>query len=327
MNELKSLPAFLGKALLGDPALRLATLTAWLDPAHFYPEEYVEDYPYYADRFHDEDGQAALMYALGIARRCFPEVYAVTVQRIRRGDTRRQVTQFYCAALNTRYPHVELWDIEDMLYGVPCQWAGLEPLSPEFVTDHPELVALLADFGIAPQEHTSSLSQEAIYTCVDDTDFEMAACCASPLIHSMVALDGQPWADIAFLLMWLFSASGNSLVDHSPDSYWDAGFEPLEWEPDTLQLVDEAHRQAAIVLGAARRGLDILQKDVTMRNALRRNVKRVKGALEREDHDVKPIRLNWPPWNGAERAEECRPGDAESDAALLLLRRSYAQDD
>jgi len=327
MSDLQALPAFLMRGLASDPTLALAVTAAWLDPGHFFPEEYTEDYIAYADRYRDDDPACALMFALGVARRCFPEVYAGTVQRIRAGDSHRQVTTFYCAALSERYPHIELWGIEDMIYGVPCQWAGLEPCGPEFVDEHPQLVALLADFGVAPREHTSSLSGEALYVCIAEADYELAYRRATPLIHSLIAQDAQPYGDLAFLLMWLFSASGNSLVDHSYDSYADAGFEPLEWEPDTLQLVDEAHQQAEIILQAAQRGLEHLQADDALRAALRRNVQRVSKALERNKNDVKRIRLDWPGRAGPGRAEDGAPGETGPDAALLQLRACYAPDD
>lgn len=323
MNELQSLPAFLMQGLAGDPTLALALTAAWLDPAHFFPQEYTEDYIAYAD-YHD-DPEGALMFALGVARRCFPEVYTGTVQRIREGDDSRDASDFYCAALNERYPHIDLSHVDDMIYGVPCRWEGLEPCSQEFIEEHPDLVSVLAEFGAVPGERR--LYDSTTYVCIEEADYESAYRIAAPLIHSLIEQDAQPYADMAFLLMWLFSASGNSLIDHSYDSYYDAGFEPLEWEPDTLQLVDEAHRQAEIILEAALRGLQILQADDALQDAFQRNVRRLSRALERNENHVNRIRLDWPRWTGPGRAEDGGPGETSPDAALLQLRDCYAPED
>lgn len=315
MTDLQALPAFLRGALLGDVTRSLALAAAWLDPLRL--EDTDPEFPFY-EEVHD-DPQAALLMALGIARRCFPGIYASALALARQGQGLQQLADHYCAAVSLLYPHIALWELADMLYGVPCRWAGLEPCGPDFPNNHPELVDLLADFGVTPQQEQHAIAPEHTFTCIAEADYEQAYSVARPIINSLLAQAAQPYGDLACLLLWLFSASGNSLIDLSYDAYYDAGFETLDWEPGILQDVNEAHQQAGVILEAAGNGLLVLQTDTPLRAAFRRNIQRVKTAHERKQTDV---RFHWP-----RRAANGARGDPGADPVLLLLRDAYAPDD
>lgn len=315
--ELKSAPALLAQAMQGDVTLSLALAAAWLDPLRFFEPGWGEEA--YGD---EEDPDALCLYALGVARRCLPVTYCELVEGLRGGWGLRQVEGAFRAGLRRAYPHLELSSLEDLLYGVPLPFAGLEVASPDFLTEHPRLAALLAGcFDLHPAAVPATRWQGA-YRAIDEGDFDALRPLAERLIRSLIAQDRQPYADLAFLLMVLFSCTGSSLLDSSADAYFDAGFEPLEWEPETLAMADEACREAALVLEAAGRALDLLEEDEALSRALHSNIAALRAAERMGD-----VTLHWPDGHRARGAEPGAAGDAGADAALVFLRDCYVQAD
>lgn len=314
MTTLHMLSQFLAATLRQDPALTLAQAVAWLDPILLYPillypEEDALDALYYSDI----DDEAALTYALSVARRCFPEIYVETIRRIRAGWDYGQITNFYCDALAECHPYIDLCYLHDMAYGIPCQWEGVELSLLRFPDEHPDLAAFLQGFfDITPHSNRSGY-------CFDAVDVEMAHKIAVPITQSLIREMRQPCADLAFLMMWIFGTSGNSLIDCSREEYYDYGHEPLDWEPDTLKMVDEAHAYAAIILSAAKRGLGLLQTNDAIAETFRHNVTRIETALKRENTHA---HINWPRW-----ADTSASGGTDADATLVHLRHYYAPED
>lgn len=324
LAELQAAPAFLVRAMQQDVALSLAQAAAWLDPLHFLDPELVEDT--YYDGAYEEDPDALVLFALGVARRCFPATYCALVDGLRAGRDFRQVESAFAEGVRAAYPHIELDSLYDMVYGVPLPFVGLDVPAPDFLDAHPDYAALLSEFfDLEPTAARPGGWREA-YQVIDDDDFEALRSLAGPLIHSLIAQDRQPCADLAFLLMYLFSCTGNSLLDFSADTYWDAGFEPLEWEPERLDMADEACREMVIVLDAAERAMQLLAIDEELSRALKNTIAALKAAERNEDGND-PVALNWPDGYRAGGAEPGDPGDTGPDAALVFLRSAFAEAD
>jgi hypothetical protein len=324
LAELQTAPALLMQAMQRDVALCLAQAAAWLDPVRFIDPDLVEDALYTGA--YEEDPDSLTLYALTIARRCFPALYCELVEGLRAGWDFHQVEAAFSAGIRRTYPHIELESLYDLVYGVPLPFAGLDVTTPEFLDEHAGYAALLEEyFGLQPVTVPATRWREAC-PVIDESNFDAARPIVERLVRSLIAEDRQPCADLAFLLMYLFSCTGNSLLDFSINAYCEAGFEPLEWEPETLGVANEACRETVIVLDAVDRARKLLAEDEAISDALKANIAALKAA-ERKEHVCDNIALTWPEGHRAGGAEPGAPGDTGPDACLLFLRDCYAQTD
>ncbi|MBN1121799.1 MAG: hypothetical protein JXJ17_12025 [Anaerolineae bacterium] len=319
-QELQTVPAFLMHAMQNDVRISLANTAAWLDPLRLLEPGLIEEA--YFDGAYEEDPDALAMYALSVARRCFPSVYCELVEGLRAGWDFRQIESAFCAGLRRAYPHLELEALYDMVYGVPLPFVGLDVTSPEFLDDHPDYAALLADtFDLHPVS-TPATRWRNPYAVINENNFDAQQPIARHVIKSLIAQDCQPCADLAFLLMFLFSCTGNSLLDFSANAYWEVGFEPLDWEPDALSMTDEACREMTIVLYAVGRSMQRLAEDDALSSALKTNIAALKAAERIEN-----VALNWPDGHRSGSLEPGAPGETGPDSCLLFLRHCYAETD
>jgi hypothetical protein len=159
---------------------------------------------------------------------------------------------------------------------------------------------------------------------IPNADFEAASNIARPVIRSLVAQDCQPYADLALMLLYLFSLTGNSLLDTTADDYWEAGCEPLFWEREQLEMAQEASRETRIVLDATNRALRLLDKRLDIAEALIHNIAASRAALERNEPHVT---FDWPRRGRTRRAGKGARRGTGPGACLLLVRDCYAQED
>jgi hypothetical protein len=323
-QELQNAPVFLMQSLQADPRLSLAQMTAWLDPLRLIGPDLVDEV--YYDAVHAEDPDALALYALSIARRCFPATYCQMARELHTSKSFNQVEKTFCAGIRRVYPDIQLNSLYDMVYGIPLPFMGLDVTSAEFITDHPDYATLLTDyFALTPKEFPST-HWRGPGSAIDDDQFDAIRPIAQRLITSLIAQDRQPYADLAFLLMYLFSCSGNSLVDFSANDYWESGFEPLPWEPEELKMASEACRELVIVLDAAERAMDDLVEDHELRQTLKTNIAALKAA-EREKDVRDNIALRWPERPRSRGAQPGTPRETDPQSALVFLRSAFTEAD
>jgi len=335
LSELQQAASGLARGMAQDTTLGLAMIAAWLDPLRFISQtDYLEDL--YGN---EEDPETLMRFALNVARDCSPRLYAEMVQGLRDGWTFEQFEEAFCASLKRLYPHIPLHGVYDMIYGVPVEFCGLEPTDPEFASQFPKFAAVLDRFfcvrplpqrGSWPMDEREEIPESAL----------IEACnVARPVIRSLVAEDRQPYADLALLLLYLFSITDNSLLDMSDEVYWDSGLEPLPWEHDSLEMANEACQQARIVLDAADRALSVLESEQDIARALTNNIAAVRAVLaRRQDSEVAGtssglerkethVHLNWPARNRPRRTPTSYLRTTGADSAFLLVRDCYRERD
>ena len=154
-QELQEAPVFLMQSLQADLRLSLAQMTAWLDPLRLIGPDLVDEV--YYDAVHAEDPDALVLYALNIARRCFPATYCQMVKELQASSSFNQVEKTFCAGIRHVYPDIQLHSLYDMVYGVPLPFMGLDVTSAEFIAEHPDYVTLLTDtFDLTPKEFSTT---------------------------------------------------------------------------------------------------------------------------------------------------------------------------
>jgi|GEM_PF-1704290 len=323
-TELQTLPSFLMGAMQDDTRLSLAHAAAWLDPLRLLDPDLVEEA--YYDGIYEDDQDALMLYAFSVARRCVPEAYCSMVAELRSDLSFSQVEASFCKGIREVYPYLELESLYDMVYGVPLPFVGLEVTSSEFPGEHPDYAAVLARVFDLEIVEIPATRWRGATSAISEARLELVQPAARYLIKLLIALDRQPFADLAFLLMYLFSCTGNSLLDFSTDEYWDAGFEPLGWYADMLQTANEACREMVIVLDAAERAMQLLSEDEEIVNALKTTIAVLKAAERIEDGD-EPIALQWPERHWAGSLGSGASGDTDPELALAFLRDCYVQTD
>ncbi len=274
MNDLLAVQIFLSCTLLTDPRLALASVTAWLDPVYLMGD--VEDTV-------DLDEADDVRVALQICRACFPQAYAEANQLLWQGADEFTLRRYVLDGINAGLV-APLDDLEQVRYGPPIEGMGLCLDDPEFRDAFPDLADVLADFGLDPEDGLA--------------DFQVAQQIARHLADSLEETAKPALMNIAHLLNWLFSMSGNTLVDMSMEDIWDSGMDMPDWTPDDVAFVNEMTREARQILDAATAGEKVLHADPTLRAAFRQNIDRVKQALHRQgtrrSHDRLSLDLQWP---------------------------------
>jgi len=219
MDILHQTYSVLVSAMLYDPLLALANAVCWLDPLWETSD----------DDVYDEGDGVGL--ALCITRSAFPDIYAGAVERIRSGAAEKELDSFICGAISQR--GIPLDNLEFLGYGIPLTACGIELSDPDLYAARADLLPLVNLFGIRPEPgHYSVEVPDCAYTA------------GRIIADSLVQQDDERLKQVGWALDWLFSCSGNTLVDCDNDSLWE--LEPLSWEAEevafAVELIQESER-------------------------------------------------------------------------------------
>jgi hypothetical protein len=245
MNVLTATYAQLSAALTADPLLLLASAVATFDPYWNMTED-------------DEYEPDPLDIALHVTRDAFPDVYAEAVGQIGLGAAYADLDRLICKAITVR--GIPLDDLYMMNWGIPLQACGAELTEPEFYEAHLDLLPVLALFGIVPPE------DEAEPFIVPERAYDIGRTLALNLLEQ----DDPALRQVGWLLGWLFSCTGNSLVDCSDEASND--FEPLAWSTENVEFAVEIIGEADEIMGDAMSGLQKLIATPSLHSALQRNI-------------------------------------------------------
>ena len=293
MNTLLETYAGLATAMLDDPFLALANAVAWLDPLWQMPDE---------DGYEaGEDAELAL-YTL---RSIFPEIYVGAVEQIRADVTYAQLDSFICRAVEQR--GIPLDSLECIPYGIPLPAYGVELAEPDFYTSHPDLARLLVLFAVCPEPDECPVE-------IPDEAFTVGR----TLANSLLKQTDERWKQVGWALAWLFSCSGNSLIDCDDETL--AEYQPMPWDEDNVAFAVEMIEEAEGILRDVDAGLKLLEADPDAFRALRDNVRHVCNRCTKgKEPDYEPrLRLHWPPLDRGAN------GAAVAGVELLQLRGDAA---
>ena len=267
MNDLLCTHVLLADLMHADPLLCLAHAVVWLDPLWSSSDEFEDD--------------NSLRHALHVTRTAFPEIYAGAVERLKLGANERELDRYLCAEITKR--GIPLEDMDALGYGIPLYAHGIDLANPEVVAMRPDLLPLVEAFGIDP---------EAAYT-VGVPDIVYIA--GRMVADSLVQQDDPLWRQVGWALAWVFSCSGNTLVDFDDEAL--AEIQPLTWESEDVAFAMELIEEANGILLDADAGLKLLETQPRALQGLTDNVKYIyqkltkKKGKQREPH----IRLEWTP--------------------------------
>lgn len=273
MTELLQLQELLVTGMSTDPALCLANAVAWLDP---FWGEFIEEDDDYA-------GDGGLGLALRVVRSSFPAIYVEVIEQLRERHSWDDIDRFVCREIEKL--GIPLENLEWMGYGIPLPSYGVRLEEPDFYESHPDLIPILALFGIDPTANDETLDvPESVH-----------------LVGQFIAEDLEQHPDeryrqLSWLMQWLFSCSGNSVIDLDYDSMCE--YQPLSWDKDDLDFAIAIIREADEIVQEALKGLAFLQSTPEVFAALNNNVQRIHKTLSKypkeNRHDKPRVRCVWP---------------------------------
>lgn len=270
MTALLDAATLLSSLLQTDITLALAQAAAWLDPGMLIS---------------DEDQDDTIAYTLSICRRCFPDVYATALHHLRNGASEIQLDHILCEGIGG-YLVVDVQSTHELQFGIPWQAVGVDLYDMESVREHqPQLISVATWFGVK-----------------DDSSFDSARRIAEVLIQSIEPFENSDMhKDLANLLRWAFSLSGNTLVDYTDEELYDMGTEPLMWEIDQILYANEIQQEAYDMVESAEWGLTLLESNSEWRDLLLHNIR----LLERSLRNVS--RLRWSTDVGDNHSDPANP--------------------
>jgi hypothetical protein len=293
MSDLLDTFGLLAAAMLDDPLLALANAVAWLDPLWETSD----------DDVYDEGDGVGL--ALCITRSAFPDIYAGAVERIRSGATEKELDSFICGEISQR--GLPLDNLEFLGYGIPLTACGIELSDPDLYAARSDLLPLVDLFGIRPEPgHYNVEVPDCAYTA------------GRIIADSLVKHEDERLKQVGWALAWLFSCSGNTLIDFDDESL--AEIPPLTWDENDLAFAIELIEEANGIMGDVSAGLTLLEENPSFFAALEANVQRTYKTIGKQKgkQNEPRIRLEWPPLIAG------GDGTALADPELLQLRRDAA---
>jgi hypothetical protein len=293
MNELLDTFGLLAAAMLDDPLLALANAVCWFDPLWESNDEDVYD-----------EGDSVGM-ALCITRSAFPDIYAGAVERIHSGTSEKELDTFICGAISQR--GIPLDNLEFLGYGIPLTACGIELSNPDLYAARADLLPLVDLFGIRPEPgHYNVEVHDCAYTA------------GRIIADSLVQQEDEHLKQVGWALSWLFSCSGNTLIDFDDESM--AEIPPLSWDENDLAFAIELIEEAKGIMVDVTAGLERLKSNPVLLAALSAHVKHIYKVLAKQKgkKDEPHIRLEWPSLVAG------GDGATVADPELLQLRRDAA---
>jgi hypothetical protein len=294
MNSILEIRTFILDCITTDPLLLLASAVATFDPFWADFDE--------ADIDYDTD---PLTIALQVTRGAFPDIYAEAVERLRADAPYGVMDRLLCKAISAK--GIPLDDLDTIGWGVPMTAVGVDLEDPEFYAVHTDLLPVLAPFGIdLPEGETYSVD---VPECI-----HKVGCAISTNLHEQT---DPALRQVGWLFGWLFSCTGNSLVDCTDEML--AEIQPLSWSADDIAFAVELIEEADGIMRDVQIGIDLLKTTPELMAVLERNVAFLYRELKKKGKlDERIIRLEW------EGADSRADGTAVADIGVLQLRRDAA---
>ncbi|MCK6580537.1 MAG: hypothetical protein L6Q98_20795 [Anaerolineae bacterium] len=293
MNAITAIYDLLAVALTTDPLLLLASAAATFDP---FWDDFEDEIDYETD---------PMAIALQVTRGAFPDIYADAIERMRAGAPYAELDRLLCKAISAK--GIPLDDIETIGWGIPLVALGIELEDPEFYAVHSDLLPILAPFGIQiPEGETYRIDvPQGIHNV------------GGAIARSLHEQSDPALRQVGWLLGWLFSCTGNSLVDYTDEMLGE--IPPLSWSPDDIAFAVEMIEEAGGMMQDVTAGLDILKSAPDLMAVLERHIAILYRELKQKGNlDEHAIRLEWPGADGgADRT-------ALADPEFLLVRRDAA---
>lgn len=227
-----------------------------------------------------QDEDDTLIIALHIVRRAFPDIYLDALEAMRQGVSYARLDHLICDSI--RAHGIPLDSIEWIGYGIPLPAYGAVLDAPDFYTQHPDVVPVLACFGISPEPNPYHIQ-------VPDVAYTAAEIIANNLMQH----PEENWRQVTWLIRWLFSSTNNSCVDWDIETM--SEIQPLSWEPADIAFAQEIIEEADGIMADALGGLAFINGHPDVLTMLEHNIQHTYNAIARKknEEDNPKVGLKW----------------------------------
>lgn len=250
MNDFFTLHNALAHAINADSILCLAHAASWLDPLRGDADD--------IDMPESEDDNVYI--ALHILRRAFPDIYFDALQAIRSGASYQQIDHMVCDAIQKQ--GIPLDSIEWIGWGIPLPAYGVNLDDPDFYTTHPDVIPVLACFGISPEPNPYNV-------VIPEVTYKAAEIIADDLLQQ----DNDHWRHVGWLLKYLMSSTGNSSCDLDHETM--SEIQPFSWDTDDIAFAREIIEEADGIMSGVHAGLEWVNQNPAALKVLSRNIRKI----------------------------------------------------
>lgn len=265
---------------MGNTSVALQKVRPVLTLLRVESEGTLEDY----DMAEDYYGQGSdLEAALHITRDCFPDLYVEAVGSLREGQSEKQVEDTIRTGISEAGIPMDIGEFEGAYaFGIPLPAYGAELENPEFYEMHPNVMPIMACFGVLPETDGYHIDiPSEVYTA------------GRYIAHDLAEHPDEHYQQISWLMQWLFSCSGNSIVDFSYEMMCE--IEPLSWQKDDVSFAIAMIAEADEIIADVLAGLELLTSQPDLVAALQHNVRCIYIAIDRQKDTTKLLttKLKW----------------------------------
>jgi hypothetical protein len=233
----------------------------------------------------DYYGQGSdLEAALHITRDCFPDLYVEAVGSLREGQSEKQVEGTIRTGISEAGIPMEIAEFEGAYaFGIPLPAYGAELENAEFYAMHSNVMPIMQCFGVLPETDGYHIDiPSEVYTA------------GRHIAHDLAEHPDERYRQISWLMQWLFSCSGNSIVDFSYEMMCE--IEPLSWQKDDVAFAIAMIAEANEIMADVFAGLEVLTNQPDLLEALQNNIQRIYKMIRRQENkqDDLKVKLKWP---------------------------------
>lgn len=169
-----------------------------------------------------------------------------------------------------------------MSWGIPLPAYGATLDDPDFYAAYPDVLPVLACFGISPEPNPYNID-------IPEVTYKVADMIADDLLQR-----DDEWRQVGWLLKWLTSGTGNSSCDYDHETL--SEFQPLSWDADDIAFAREIVEEADGIMADIHAGLAWINQHPAALEALQHNVRHVYKAVNwQKGRQCEPnMRLTWP---------------------------------
>lgn len=284
-------------ALMSYPVGQLAYAAAWLKPI-------------------DPDETNPTVSVLHHLCRWIPDAYLRCIEYMRTGCTEQDLDDFICGEINRFFGDDVVLDLEVATYGLDFPMLGIDIWDPEFWQNEgmDRVHTALGHFGLFafPDADPDDESQEGIQP--EDGALRQAGDVCHYLYQDLEDRQGVEFDHLRCLLDWMFSRSGNTILDYSSNAYYESGITPPDW--DDFKLATGVWFEAVELHQKAVKGMELIEGSTAWLTALLDNIHTIWKRMKKGRRDInghytglrfKPF--DWP---------EPTPGEETIDGAVVL---------
>jgi hypothetical protein len=303
---LSDILAGLGAMAQDDPVLMMAQALTWLDPLE------LKDHYEYGDWYEE------VVVAVDNTRFLGTDYHVDALQTMLH-DPRRLISKLmtlYEEALPPEMREYNEWRDganEDFFEGEVPMYIPLEPVGfygPDDDCDD-------CDEDWQEREPTDNLFLEIIDAIGNDMGEPFTRKVARRLADDLRESGDDILINVAYLILWLYGVSNNTMLDVHREMFWEGGFEAPNW--DEYDFIYGMQQQAFDGFDAAMKGKHALETDPVLLECLLNNARKLRKTMKRRKRDGN-IKLEWTEYAG--NRDDCR-SRTQLDLDLVPFRRVH----